>query len=75
MLNMLTGLYLIFWATIEHPTFSTSYRSDSSQNSRTVRDIGLKFYMMMELGKLEDPMQVFLPGIVHKLRQLKKNIV
>jgi hypothetical protein len=36
------------------------------QNSTTVRDNDLKFRMVIVLGKLEDLMQVFLPGIVHK---------
>jgi hypothetical protein len=36
------------------------------QNSTTVKDIDLKFYMIIVLEKLEDPMQVFLPESVHK---------
>jgi hypothetical protein len=37
------------------------------------RDIDLKFYMVIVFGKLEDPMQVFPAGTVHKYRQpLKK---
>jgi hypothetical protein len=42
------------------------------QNSITVRDIGLKFYMVIELGKLEDLMQVFLRGSVHTWREFLK---
>jgi hypothetical protein len=36
------------------------------QNSRTPRDIGLKFGMVIVLGKLEDLVHCFLPGGVHK---------
>ncbi len=32
------------------------------QNSTTVKDNDLKFYMLIALGKLEDPVQFFLPG-------------
>ncbi len=39
------------------------------QNSTTVRDNDLKFDIVIVFGNWEDPMQVFLPGIVHKLRQ------
>jgi hypothetical protein len=35
-------------------------------NLATVRDNDLKFGMVIVLGKLDDLMQVFLPGIVHK---------
>jgi hypothetical protein len=35
------------------------------QNSRTPRDIGLKFCMMKVLEKLEDLVHCFLPGRVH----------
>jgi hypothetical protein len=38
------------------------------KNSATVRDIDLKFYMVVVFGKLEDPMQVFLAGTIHKYR-------
>jgi hypothetical protein len=31
-----------------------------------VRDADLKFQMVIELGKMEDSMKVFLPGSVHK---------
>jgi hypothetical protein len=39
------------------------------QNSPTVREIDLKFYVVIVLGKLEDRMKVFPAGVVHKLRQ------
>jgi hypothetical protein len=42
------------------------------QNSITVRDIGLKFGMVIVLGKLEDTMHCFLPGSVHKQRQFSE---
>jgi hypothetical protein len=42
------------------------------QNSTTVKDNDLKFYMVIVLGKLEDPMQVFLPEIVQKLPKFLK---
>jgi hypothetical protein len=37
-----------------------------------VRDIGLKFGMVMVFGKLEDHMHGFLSGSVHKLRHPRK---
>ncbi len=43
------------------------------QNSITVRDIDLKFGMVIVFGKLEDHMHGFLPGSVHKLRHDRKN--
>ncbi len=36
------------------------------QNSSTIADRGLKFSMAIEFVKLEDRMQVFLTGSVHK---------
>jgi hypothetical protein len=45
--------------TIDHPFFAASYRSDGIA-SRTARDIGLKFCVVMVFGKLEDAMQHFL---------------
>ncbi len=42
------------------------------QNSATVRDIGLKFGMVIVLGKLKDVMLHFPPGIVHSYRFLNK---
>jgi hypothetical protein len=38
------------------------------QNSLSVKAIGLKFYMVIVLGKLEDPVHIVPPGTVHKLR-------
>jgi hypothetical protein len=40
------------------------------QNSRTERDNGLKFCMVIVLGKLEDHVGCFQPGSVHKWRKL-----
>ncbi len=52
--------------------FSWWYRF---QDSTTARDIDLKFYMVLVLGKLEDTMLHFPAGTVHKYRQsLKKNV-
>jgi hypothetical protein len=36
------------------------------QNSITLNDIDLKFYMGVVFEKLEDVVHVFLPGTVHK---------
>jgi hypothetical protein len=44
------------------------------QNSATVRDIDLKFGIVIGFEKLKVRMQVFPAGVVHKLRQSMKNV-
>jgi hypothetical protein len=58
---------------LDHFSACTIVRWYRFQNSPTVRDVGLKFGMVIVFGRLEDHMHVFLPGSVHKLRHSTKN--
>ncbi len=62
--NKLQGCKII--STVENLKHLTDLGWYRFQNSTTARDIDVKFYMLIVLGKLEDFMQHFLPGSVHK---------
>jgi hypothetical protein len=51
------------------PDFLSHHKASENREMRRFDGIASrKFYMVIEVGKLEDPMQVFLSGSVHKER-------
>ncbi len=74
---MMTQIEISYYDTTSTPSLSLSFGTFwwyLFQNSGTVRNIVLKFGIVIGFEKLEVRMQVFPPGVVHKLRQSMKTL-